>query len=83
MLSDDAKSLLERINITAKTLGETWETLPEPDQWAWQEFFVGYARNIGHLSDLPQDKFTEVCGAFSHIWALAHEYHRAYGPLWK
>ncbi|MBA7713264.1 hypothetical protein ES703_122265 [subsurface metagenome] len=83
MLSDSAMRLLERINLTAKPLGETWLTLPEPDQWAWQEFFVGYVRNICHLTDLTEDESTEVCGAFAHIWALAHEYHRLYGPLWK
>jgi hypothetical protein len=60
--------------IDTVTVNDTWAQLPDDEQTEWALFFDGYIKNVsGPVSD---------GGSLAQIWALAHNYYKAYGPLW-
>jgi hypothetical protein len=78
------KSIVRRVNLILKPVEETWDTLPEPEQTAWHEFFKFFTKNLLDVNpEENPEEATKLAGALSYIWAIAHEYQKAYGPLWK
>lgn len=73
--------LLNRITRAMRPLTETWATLPEEEQQKWASFFDGYVRNV--LKATTKESVKDLGGAIAQVWAMAHEYHRLYGFLWK
>lgn len=73
--------LLNRITKAMRPCAETWETLPEEEQQKWACFFDGYVKNV--LKVTNEEEVHELGGTIAQVWAMAHEYHRLYGFLWK
>lgn len=74
------EALIQRIVLASRSPNETFGTLPESEQDAWRTFFVAYGKEVMHLTD---EELFKIGGCLSQIWAISHEYHRLFGPIWK
>lgn len=77
---EEYRTLMGRLNLASRSVQETFETLPEDEQRAWATFFTLFGRDVMEMSDEEVKRFG---GCLAQLWALAHEYHRLFGPLWK
>ncbi len=71
--------LLKRVKLCSRLPAQTYATLPEEEQDVWRGFFFKYGVKV---QELTEEESRRLCGAFAHVFSIAHEYYRYYGPVW-
>lgn len=81
-MDEKTNATLNRILLAKRDVSETWATLPDDQQDFWRLFFEQFTVNVMGAGGDPR-AIQAIGAGLAQIWALAHDYYRLFGPMWK